>query len=99
MSTIRKLAKVLKVKPEDLTEPPRGRVVNIKWREPYDVYVDELKDEAKNNDDNKECEAGIHCQLAWEPTSLWGAVPICAHDGCRVPACSGLGQPQRRLRR
>jgi len=39
MSTIRKLAKVLKVKPEDLTEPPRGRVVNMKWREPYDVYI------------------------------------------------------------
>ena len=39
ISTIRKLAKVLKVKPEDLTEPPRGRVVNVKWREPYDLYI------------------------------------------------------------
>jgi transcriptional regulator with XRE-family HTH domain len=39
MSTIRKLAKVLKVKPEDLTEPPRGRVVNVKSGEPYDVYI------------------------------------------------------------
>jgi hypothetical protein len=39
MSTIRRLAKVLKVKPEDLTEPPRGRVVNVKSGEPYHVYI------------------------------------------------------------
>src|SRR5215213_571074 len=53
--------------------------------------VDELKDEAKNNDDNKECEAGIHCQLAWEPTSLWEAVPICAHDAVERTSLQRLG--------
>jgi len=39
MSTIRKLAKVLKVKSEDLTEPPRGSVVNFKSGERCDVYI------------------------------------------------------------
>ena len=39
MSTVRKLAKVLKVKPEDLLEPPRGSVVNVKSGDPYDLYI------------------------------------------------------------
>lgn len=38
MSTIRKLVKVLKIKPEGLLEPPQGRVVHVK-REPYDTYI------------------------------------------------------------
>jgi transcriptional regulator with XRE-family HTH domain len=37
-STARKLAKVLKVKPEDLFAPA-GRVVNVSSGEPYDVYI------------------------------------------------------------
>jgi transcriptional regulator with XRE-family HTH domain len=39
MSTIRKLARVLKVNPEDLLDPPHGRRVNVKSGEPYDVYI------------------------------------------------------------
>jgi len=39
-STARKLAKVLKVKPEDLFAPSgAGRVVNVSSGEPYDVYI------------------------------------------------------------
>ena len=37
-STARKLAKVLKVKPEDLFAPA-GLVVNVSSGEPYDVYI------------------------------------------------------------
>jgi len=39
-STARKLAKVLKVKPEDLFAPSgAGHVVNVSSGEPYDVYI------------------------------------------------------------